>query len=258
MKPDNIFDRNRFFILMRNDLFTGYRNLLIAGGAIAGALLSIYLLTTWNNSNSDFHRTFFPMIIFFGGYLMTSMIYKDIHEKQRNYIYLTLPASTLEKFLSRLLLTSVGFVAIVLVVYYLFSWIAAGLSLLIFDRSLPAFQPFTRETMTALGVYIVTQSIFLFAAVYFRSHAFFKTILSLFSFSVVVGIFSMLIARLVFWKYFDGLFMPDQFNIDLEHMSCFGESFGELISAAAKIFFWFIMAPYFWVLTYFRLKETEA
>lgn len=258
MKPDNIFNRNRFFVLIRNDLFTGYRNLLIAGGAIAGALLTIYLLTTWNNSNSDFHRTFFPMVIFFGGYLMTSMIFKDMHEKQRNYIYLTLPASTLEKFLSRLLLTSVGFVAIVMALYYLFSWIAAGLSLLIFDRSLPAFQPFTRETMTALGVYLVTQSVFLFAAVYFRSHAFFKTILSIFSFSFIVSIFTMLVVRIVFWEYFDGLFMPDHFDINLRYMFGDGESFGQFVSAASKILFWFVMAPYFWVLTYFRLKETEA
>ncbi|MFA4839048.1 MAG: hypothetical protein WC703_06200 [Candidatus Neomarinimicrobiota bacterium] len=258
MKPNNTFDRNRFFVLIRNDLFTGYRNLLIAGGAIAGALLVIYLLSAWNNANPDFHRTFFPMVIFFGGYLTTSMVFKDIHEKQRNYIYLTLPASTLEKFLSRLLLTSVGFVAIVLALYYLFSWIAAGLSQLLFHQSLLAFHPFTRETLTALGVYLVTQSVFLFAAVYFRSHAFFKTLLSIFSFSLIVSIFAMVVVRLVFWKYFNGLFVPDHFDINLRYMFGNGESFARFASAVSKILFWFVMAPYFWIVTYFRLKETEA
>ncbi|PIS30106.1 MAG: hypothetical protein COT43_02330 [Candidatus Marinimicrobia bacterium CG08_land_8_20_14_0_20_45_22] len=257
MKPNNTFDRNRFFILVRNDLSTGYRNLLIAGGAVAGALLVIYLLSAWDNANPDFHRTFFPMVIFFGGYLTTSMIFKDIHEKQRNYIYLTLPASTLEKFLSRLLLTSVGFVAIVLVLYSLFSWIAAGLSQLLFDQSLPAFQPFTHETLISIGVYLVTQSAFLFAAVYFQSHAFFKTILSIFSLTIAFSIFTMLIVRLVFWEYFNGLFMQD-FNIDLQYMFGDGEPFVQIISTALKILFWFVMAPFFWILTYFRLKEAEA
>jgi len=259
MQPKCHFRFKRFQRLIRNDLFVQYRTLLIAGGAILGILIFINFLSLLGNSRVTAPAGFYPLLLFAGGYIISSMAFTDLHHPQKSYLYLTLPCSNTEKFLSRLVLTSVGYGLATLILYFLFSAIISLLSLLLTGYASPLFDPFEREIFISLGVYLVTQSLFLLGAVYFRRHAFIKTVLSLFGLLLVLALFTLLILRLSFWNDWVNLRDdPRGLFISSELTKASLESFFIALGQTLKYLFWTVLAPFFWIVTFLRLKETEA
>ncbi len=257
MQTDKFFNFRRFWLLLKNDFLGNYRSSLIAIGAVFGVLLFINVSSSSSSSDWDFHLVFYPLTLFIGGFIVTSMAFTELHHKQKSYAYVTLPASQFEKFLSKFLLTSIGYVLISAVLYYLYSLIAILISMPFFSRYHGAFDMFHPVIIKTMLIYLVTQSVFMFGAVYFKSHNFIKTILSLYALSLVLSLFSMLLARILFGDFFHGA--PFSFSgMESVEFQYFAESTGRIIARVAEIFFWAFMAPLFWVLSYLRLSETEV
>ena len=259
MKLNKYFEPKRFFHLIKNDILTSYRTLLIAVGAVTGVLLVINVSSALSSDSWSFHLPFYPLVLFIGGFLLTSSAFAELHHNQKSYVYLTLPCSILEKFLCKLLLTSIGYVAGSMIFYYIFSAMAAGINMLIFGVTYPLFNPFHAVILRCVSIYLVTQSIFLFAAVYFKNHAFIKLLLSLFALSLAIGLFTALAGRIIFWDYFSGFGRIEHFGFaDPFAFQDFMKSFAITFSKIAEIIFWAVMAPFFWILSFLRLKETEV
>ncbi len=255
---DTHFDLNRFWHLVRNDLFANFRSLLVAGGASIGLLLFINFFSMLGGEVLVL-PVFYCLMLFIGGYIITSLAFNDLHDPQRSYVYLTLPASNVEKFFSKLLLTSVGYIVAAMVLYFLFSVVMSLMNLVIFGESYPLFNPFDKVVWICNGVYFVTQSVFLLGAAFFRKNALIKTLLTIWLISTSVSIFAGIMFRITFWDFFDGWhFINENFifsSIDLDQqLTDFFTGFGELM---AFIFKW-VMAPVLWFVTYMRLKETEV
>ncbi|HUX21342.1 MAG TPA: hypothetical protein VMW69_08880, partial [Spirochaetia bacterium] len=153
----DLFSAKRLGRLFLKDLSEGYRTVLILVGAVTGVLLLNLLigglvggndiessgrLVHGSGVNSTTHLVFFTVTLLIGGFILSSRAFPEIHAKNRNHEWLMLPASRFEKYLTRLVLTTIG-VGIGTVVYFvLFTLLAAGLSALLFGRAYQIFNPF--------------------------------------------------------------------------------------------------------------------
>lgn len=252
---NNIFSTRRLSLLGKRQVLGNLNGLLIAFAAIAGALLVISLLSGYSNPASI--RGLSPLyyvVLFVGGYVFTSNIFAELHSPQRSIPFLTLPVSKLERLTNAWLLTAI--------IYPIFALI--GIALIIFLSHLILGIPMVNETFAAVWsvktwkivlIYSITQSLFLFGAVYFRKHNFLKTLLSLFVILNIIGIFAAIVAYFLFGT----------FKFDSEHwiqgsaLSPGLENFFiKTFPAIMKFAFYYLMIPFFLLLTWFGIKERQV
>ena len=254
----NTVNPTRFTRLAINDIRVGGRSLLIALGATVGLLLVTNASSVASSERWYFHIVFFPLTLMLGGHIATSLCFREMHNPKRGYMYLTMPGSLLEKFAVKLLLTSIGWAILAVVVYWIFSVLAAGLTSLLLGMAHPVFDPFHRSVWWFVRLYIVTQSVTLFGAVYFRKLHLVKTILSITALAIVLALLAGGLARLVFTDYFRGgwlSFDDSAFNFaDGQRL----EAFYSKVLDVIVFVFWWVIAPILWVAAFLRLRDTEV
>lgn len=252
------------------DLVEGYRPLLIAAGAVAGVLLLNYVINALSSqgatemvrigsTNSVTQMTYFGLTLFLGGFIISSRAFSELHVKNRNHDWLMIPASPIEKYLSRLALTTVGVGIGTVVFFFVFSILGAALTALLFGRPQPVFSPFDGRVWMLVLHYFVLQSIFFAAAVYFKKAQFIKTVLVVTAFAVGLMLLAAGALRLVFWKEFPYLASENAFaNFDFSVIAPRLQAAARTASVVATVFYWAVLAPVLWAFAYFRLCEAEA
>jgi hypothetical protein len=263
MRISNSFNRKRFFLLLKKDFYTQYKTYLIALGAIFGILLIVNICSITSFDQWNFNLVFYPLTLFIGGFIFTSLSFQELAHEQSRISYLTLPASNLEKFISRLITTSIGYVVVSLVLYFLFSAFAFAMNKVIFGYAHPIFNPSHPVIGLCILIYLVTQSIFLFGAIYFRGNTFIKTTLSLFILATMYWIFIILVTLLSFYILSWTKHLYFSFDLFLKgyyyQFTPSGiKSFFEVCYRIIQFLFWFILAPFFWIISIIHLKEIEA
>lgn len=260
MKVTNIISPWRFLLLLRRDILSNINTALIVFGAVTAIIYILSAINTYNYRPSDqLYFSFFTNILFIGGFVVTSRIFKEMHRKETAQNYLLLPASNFEKFLSRLLISTIGIAAITIIGVTAISYLSEGVNILIFKRHNEIFNPLTKSVRVLIAHYFVAQSLYFLGAVYFRKRNFIKTINAIFLFAISVLIMGILFGRMVYFDFFDGFFSIG--NIDLlihwEKMSLLAPDTVESLLTIAKILYWIVPAPLFWIISYFRIKEVE-
>ena len=104
------FSFKRLYFLIRNDIQTQFKSSLVVLVSIIFGLTLISLLSKLDQSLLSLHQDSFEVLVIIGGYLITANAFKTLHQRNQVDFYLSLPASVFEKFLSRLLLTSFGYI----------------------------------------------------------------------------------------------------------------------------------------------------
>jgi hypothetical protein len=255
------FSIGRYGRLLINDLYMNARGMLVTAGAILGVLLVVNVASVASAGQWQFHDVFFPLTLLVGGHVATSLAFAGLHNKTLGYRYLTLPGSIFEKFSVKLLLTAVGWPVLALLAYQAFSLLAAGLTSLLFQRAHAIFDPSAEAVWTAIRLYVVTQAVTLFGAVRFRRLALIKTSLVAAALTLALMIIGIILARLVFGPYFRELGGAQAVSgaVSWDVVGGTGRLL-RLVNTSGKalwIAFWWLMAPFFWTATFFRLAETE-
>lgn len=124
------FDINRFWRLLCWDVTANMRTVLgfffgVAFGALLFFEFEMYNLSTFDYTEAQAHGRidglasmfFFFMTVF--SFLSPSYILSPLRDKRRRSTYLSLPASMLEKFLVRYLVSTVGMVAVAVAAFAL-------------------------------------------------------------------------------------------------------------------------------------------
>ena len=263
MQISNYFDLRRLLLLIKKDFYTQYKTYLIALGAIFSILFLINIASVASSNSLNFHLIFYPLTLFIGGFLFTSQSFRELNNESSLIFYLSLPASNLEKFISKLIISSIGYIFVSLVVYFLFSLTTYIFGTLIFGHAHKIFNPFHHSILTSIHLYLVTQSIFLLGAVYFRKNNFIKTILSIFVFTIVYQIFIVITVYILYSVvvsnghiYFPYEIFNPIFTEDYNGLVVKGIIGIEVLIDIIKIIFLFILAPLMWVIAFYRLKES--
>jgi hypothetical protein len=148
------------------------------------------------------------------------------------------------------LLTSVGWVLLYTLTFWLYTLIVNPIAAVVFGSiTFQPFEPFGEFSTTVIQYYIVLQGIFLVAAVHFKGYVFAKTVFVLVLFTLVIGIVAYFIMR-------------NSFLVDHECTAGHCEILVSIESHTGwqivKWLFWWILAPLCWIITYLGLKEKEV
>ncbi len=247
MKNISSLSFKRLYYLIKYEVMSNYRQGIVTVGAVAGVLLVIGFIFGGMSTRAglDF---WYNAVVFGGGILFSSASFKEIHNPQTAVHYLLLPATSLEKFLSKLILTTVGYLIGTAVFYFIFTAAVSLLKLAVYGSLGPVFDPFDISIYSMFYWYLVIQSMFLLGSVYFKKMAFFKTILTLIIFFFALSIFTGIIIRIVFSDYpiFTSFWRPDLRNFTAGILP-------EVLKAATLA-----AMVIFWITGYFRIRETEA
>ncbi|WP_017733069.1 hypothetical protein [Nafulsella turpanensis] len=186
-------------------------------------------------------QAYFLFAYLFGGFILTSHVFKELHSPHQSYFFLTLPASALEKLLGAWLLT----VPLYSLVYIVASFIVFFTGHLITGETF-AFASFFNGFGEAVLGYLAIQPIFLWGAAYFRKNNFLKTVGSVFALGICLTIFTTILIRLIigytmitFTAHGEGSSLPSG-----------------MFENYVEIFFW-ALGPYMLLTTYFTLKERQ-
>ncbi len=247
MKLRNVLSPLRLLNLVKKDIYENTVKTAIGSGAAAGIIIIFSAYTAYTGIPAyQLYNKFFAFLLFTAGLIITSGSFREMHLKNKAQYYLLLPASHFEKFLSRLLLTTIGFSLFTLFGTVVVSYISEGLNTLLFNRHNPIFNPFTSQVWLTIARYTVLQSIFFLGAVYFRKNNFIKTINVLLLSALILSIIVMLLFRHLFADILQG------YRFSMVYAN--GMSFLRIVN----IFLWIVPAPLFWTIAYFRITEAEV
>lgn len=264
---NTIFTGGRFYNLLRYEVTGKWLSTLITGGAVAGVLLIINIASCGTADHWDLHSIFYPLTLLLSGLIYASYSFSVLGDRLMGPVYLVLPASQFEKYLGKFLLSTVGILVFTTAGYLLVSLAGSGISSLAFGRAHRIFNPFDLKYVQFLRLFLVNHAVLFFGSVYFRRHAIFKTFLSLFILAVALSIVATVLTRIIFLDHFQGLtFRPKP---GYENGIVFGsgiepgtdqvvDSFLNTSLQIVKIAYWWCLAPFFWILGFIRLRETEA
>jgi hypothetical protein len=229
----------RFSRMLLLDIVASARPLII----IAASVLVLALLAGF--SGNAIGNTFFGMVLFIGGVLITSSSFADLHDPRRCTAYLMLPASMLEKFLSRALLSSVGYTIAATALVWLSSCAASGLCRMMRGASLSFIDLTHPQIWKSICAFLVLQSLFLFGAVLFRKHAFIKTILG-------VGLLLLLLMILSGVMFNLGFFDAFRKGMDFSGNAQIDVLGNPVVNAVMK----YVLPPFLWIAAFFKHSRT--
>lgn len=255
MNEQTIFNINRVKLLLTRQLRLNSSTILIGFGAVVGVITFILSMRVVFESNplsmAGFTGLALP-IFFVGGYIFTSTIFSELRTAHRGYLYLTLPASALEKLVVAWFISSILYVIASIVAFYVINLLLILVGFLTNSQPVPLFNFIDTWMLKMFAIYIVTQSVFLLGAIYFRGVNFLKTLLALFVINLVIAIFSSILTRFIVFPGFGNLQFSNNMPDGIEGF------LGDVFVPTVKILFWYITAPFFLVVSYYRLKERQV
>ncbi|MGM0498125.1 MAG: hypothetical protein ACQESJ_09430 [Bacteroidota bacterium] len=255
METNKYLNISRLYYLMRRDLVINYKSFLIGIAAVGGFLLLLFIGDTYARGYLGYEpiKITFYLFFFFGGFIFTSRVFSELNRGDSSYRYLTLPASTLEKLISKWILSSIAFIIVSYVGIQLITLLGALISTVLFEVEFHVINFAKSDFMLQAARYLVVHSIFFLGACTFRNHNFLKTLLAIFVVGVVVSIFTTGIAYLLPGK---SIIVNPEYISELEHLNSSG--FLETISQVNEIVKWYVIAPFFLIVSYFKLTERQV
>ena len=200
------FRWSRFRRVFLNDLQQQWRRVWIGSLAVAGIALVAYLTNLAPRGGPpELYVVFYPVILWGGGLVFTSMIFADLHHPLQRFHYLTLPCSNLERFLSRYLLTGPLLVLYVLITYAAFDFIASIIASGLTVYSAAPFAPLDPRVVEISCQYLQVHSLMFLGAIFFRSYALAKSLIAGFIIGFGLAAVQLVTVRLVFWEYFTSI-----------------------------------------------------
>jgi hypothetical protein len=259
--------------LVLRELATGYRSVLIAMAAVAGVIIITAALTMLGftvtgrgafGRSLSFYLNYFEQLLFIGGFIVTSFAFREVWQNGSGIFYLTLPGSTLEKLLSKILVTAVGYAVGSLVFMAVVSLASEGVIRLLFGAGF-GFPDLGAQLVTALKsmlFYVITQSVFLLGSIWFRKTALVRTALWIMIFGVAAVIAAVVTARFSLAHLFTTT-NGWVFSFNDSQLRSWFQSHGDLsgLETAGRIVSWVfvgLLAPVCWLASYFRLAEAEV
>jgi hypothetical protein len=251
------FSLARLGYLLKGDFIGRYRSLLIVAGTLTLLMLGHgMLLAAFNeNPSNPFDAWAFGMFLVWGP-IAASRSFVELHDKTQNEGFLLLPASALEKVVSRLLLMTLGLAVFVLLLTNVVSLVNAALAAVIFGRTDMFYAPVGLGP-GEFGFYMAQQSMFFAGAAWFRKNHFIKTSLALSIGAVGFAFFVGFVIRVLFPE------LADPFDSGLFQLN-FEAFFDANEATFASLLRWFALLNFVgipivcWVLAWMRVKETQV
>jgi hypothetical protein len=258
MEMHNTMNVKRLWQLFKIDIFIYGRSYLSMLALFGGLALIASLVSGAQGTAIDIVPTLYPFVVF-SGIIMASLSFSKLHERERAADYLLLPASTPEKYVSKLILTAIAFIAASLLFLCCLSFALSIINRFYFASETPVFNPFDEKLMGIVQKFLVAHSLYFFGSIYFKNKATLKTSLSIVTFACVLLIFLTLCVRVIYHDFIPNFDGHHNLNIDnYTFFKMYKDSPWPMVVENAELFFLIGVPLFFWSLGYIRLKEVEV
>lgn len=272
------FDLGRWALLVKQHWIENKKRYLLSIAAMAGILFMWFFFVALSDQsdpmNADVQRGTYFFLLLVGGCFYASQFYKDLGSRSRAINYLLIPASSFERLLVSLLYVVVLFFLVFTAIYYIVDTImvmavnmlhptyseanASGVLrqasvVNVFGRTIGK----VNGTPLFFAAYFALQAAFLLGSVYFEKYSFVKTVISLFT--VLLGLWlinSFLFEAILPEGGMNGLgsFLVTNNKTETTYLVELPTVMSDILGMLARWAF----PIFFWVITYFRLKEKEV
>ncbi|ACU64689.1 hypothetical protein Cpin_7290 [Chitinophaga pinensis DSM 2588] len=269
MQANNLFSPVRFGWYMRKHFQDNYR--LYGMSVIVLTVLLLILLLISSTDNFSIKASGLMPLFFIGmyvaGLIFTSLCFGELGNKQQGIDYLLFPASHLEKFISTLLVTTVGFLLFYHVAFFL---AYQTMDSIIYTRKgvhiVNDLKEFTADMpwQYFYVVWFIAQAFMLLGAVYFQKYSFIKTIFLLAVFLFCLYLVNTVFVMLFFGKTLDEWYSHFPFTVvqiqkgatsigEIHDVLIIPETLQQIFIFTAK----YLLPPMLWTLAYARLRDKE-
>jgi len=255
-----MFNFKRFALLVKKDTLQDDKNHLIRIAALVTVSLVIFMISTATGGINEAYEGLFLPLLWLGGFIFTSASFRDAHSTESIHTWLMTPASQLEKFILKLMMTTVVYVLVLIVGVFLGSLLNSLVYALFFSARPPLFNPFQGWVGYNILHYVIIQSLFFLGAVWFRKHNFLKTILAL---NVIQISLALIIGGIGALSFLGPLREAQQGNAFFfmeagKILMNFFASISPRLFTVLKIVYFALFAPFFWFMSWLRMKEIEV
>ena len=251
------FSFNRL-VLMLKRFFIENRNKEIMSW---GILILVFTLVH-NSANAK-------ILLYIMGFILAAKQLKSFAYTPGGMHYFLIPSTHLEKLVTSILLSTVYFFTMFILTYSIGNVIGTNLYNLVFTQSTQVTWDFFNATdiqkfggsfdflpggnafLEMIVNFLIIQSTFMLGSIYFKRGALGKTMLSILAFYFVIGLIELFLLKVIFVDL-TTLRGMNSFSFMTESSSIL-----KIIANGFKIFC-YLLIPYFWTVTYFRLTEKQV
>lgn len=251
-------DINRLSLLLRRFFIENKQGELTFWGI---AIVIFTLLASAGSRESSISS--FEIFLYFFGFIFAARIFKIFNHTPGGMHYLLIPATHIEKLATAILLSTFYFFAMILITYTIGTTLGTIIGNFFFEsnnpivfalfQSVPDLYNNSHAPMSLVNKFILfagVQSVFMLGSVCFKGNAAGKTILAITATAILLGIIELLLLRITFGTYHLG---GQMINISMDSEQGFISALG----TASKVFA-YALIPFFWIVSYFRLKEKQV
>jgi len=271
MQTSNVFHAPRFGAYFKKHIVDNLRLYLMSLVVLVGALIALGLISIFTDNQVLIRPSrllpFYAILLFGAGLIFTGFSFIQLGDKPKGIDYLLLPASHLEKFLTTLLITTVGFLLVYHIAFGAATFISGVIVALSNNKySMKSDLPddLSRDLQLLYHWWFMCQAIILLGSAYFPKYSIVKTLFAVFIFILLIGVVNATFMNILFYGHlahwaasvpFFGAPLIENGHVE-EYRSVFLKSPKWLLDAL--YFAWrFILPPALWVLAYLRLKDKE-
>lgn len=258
---NNILNLSRLTLLLKRFFIENRQRELTFWG------IAIFVFTLFNLMGSSSKMSSVEIFMFISGLIFAAKTFKAFDNSASGMHYLLIPATQLEKLTVAILLSTIYFFVMTMITYIVGTVFGVTIGNLLFDSHNPIqFELFSTAPEIVIGgqaiqdssfslwetfvSFAIVQSIFMLGSIYFKGNAVGKTMLSLFTISLVLLIIEIFLLKMTFGSYhIDGQ------NITLSLAGNVSLFDGMLVGGKiVKL----LLIPFFWTVAYYRLTEKEV
>lgn len=273
---NQFFDARRFGLLVAKHWTDNRKRYGLSVLAFIGLLTAWFVFTQLTElddpMSANIQQATFLFCLFVVGSFYASQYFRDLGSRPKGINFLLVPASTFEKILCSLLYTVILFTVVFTAAFYLVDVLMVAIANGITTSGegasrAPVINLFTLillplgdgSSVNVLLVFFSVQSVFLLGSVYFARYGLLKTIITGFA------LFFLFFCLLYF--FYEKLLPGGEatnayltaFQLEVEgpadhHLVRAPEWMGKLLHYMVL----YAAAPFFWMVTYFRLKEKQV
>ena len=243
--------------MLRRDLSTHYKSILVGAGAVAAIFTFLIVIIPSFSPDPEpldegFHTAGYLIAVFLGGLWFSSGIWSDVNSTQQRQHFLTIPASSLEKYLSKWLITGPIFLIVATLGYYVFSILVNGFASVFPGITYDGFSLFNEVNVGVMPYYLLIHPVFLAVGIWFERFAFIKGSLIQIALQILYIGFIILLSTALFSSFESQV--EQGLNIQIDNLEQMGlgklESLNYVLGALTALFFGY--------LGYLRLTERGA
>jgi hypothetical protein len=279
---NQVFDFKRWMLLVSKHWSENRKKYLLGMVAMAGLIILWYglflLITGGAPLNTELQANTYFVGLVVAGCFYGSTLFNDLASGPKAMNYLIFPASHLEKLLCELFYGVVLFFTVYTILFYIVNIPMVKLAdniaegrwpvdvypssqiLNVFSKPAPYVEQAPNTDFNPyffiLLIYIATQAAYILGSVYFSKYSFIKTTISILMVTLLLSLF---VSKILYPILPEGDYEAlTRFRVDNDEGEFRLVSLPEWIGEAVRLILTYALAPFFWVVTYFRIKEKQV